>query len=487
MDKEGVYIGVDVGTQGVRLLMVNDVGEICYEAGRKFKISVELRIRQSPEEWWTLLDELFLEAREELGADFYRTSVFRAIGVTSTSGTIIPLTRKREVLYGAIMYSDPASSGFEAAVRARVKDYYGDEPGFKNFGSSCGLLKMLWFKKEFPDLYEKETDRFVHASDYITGMMTGRYEVTDHSNALKSGYDLHRECWPAYLWQELGLRSSLFPEVRPIGSRLGMLDPKWVRRWGLSQAPEVSAGLTDGCASQFSTGAVRPGDWNTTIGTTLVMKGVTRQAVYDREGSIYCHKHPEGYWLPGGASNTGADWVNDFSAAEVSAGSLTDEDISPGSLFYYPLKMKGERFPFINPEAESAVSREPVSRQELFQAGLEGVAFIERYGFEKIEALTGERVEKVYSAGGGNRNEKWLRIRAGVLGRPVVKAEQAGGALGAALVAASADFEQGLAGAADRLLPTGEIMVPDPDLTALYDVRYRDFIAFLKQNKIIDE
>lgn len=487
MDKTGVYIGVDIGTQGVRLLMKDENGETRFTGDRKFMGADEdIRIRQNPEEWWKLLDALFSEAAAQLGESFYPRARFRAIGVTSTSGTIIPMSKENEILYGAIMYSDPRSAEFAPMVRRASEQYYDGRPGFKNFGSSCGLLKMLWFKNQFPEDYANRLGRFIHASDYITGKMTGRFGVTDHSNALKSGYDLHRDRWPEYLTEELALDPRFLSEVFPTTSRLAPLREEWVRRWKLSGTPLVTVGLTDGCASQFSTGAVQPGTWNTTIGTTLVLKGVTRTAVYDDAGSIYCHRHPDGYWMPGGASNTGADWVRDFSGAEIREGSRADVRIIPAPVFCYPLKMNGERFPFSNPEARG-IFPDTADRQILFQAGLEGVAFIERYGYEKIEKLTGEKTEKIYSAGGGNQNEKWLSIRAAILGRPVIKAAQAGGALGAVLTAAAGDFENGLSGAAARLLPEGEIYLPEPRLSALYETRYQEFILFLKQKGIIDE
>ena len=84
---------------------------------------------------------------------------------------------------------------------------------------------------------------------------------------------------------------------------------------GLPASIQVTVGITDGCASQIASGAVKPGDWNTTIGTTMVIKGVTKKQIVDEEGRIYSHRHPAGYWMPGGASNTGADWVtNEFGA-----------------------------------------------------------------------------------------------------------------------------------------------------------------------------
>src|SRR3546814_18122642 len=145
--------------------------------------------------------------------------------------------------------------------------------------------------------------------------------------------------------------------------------------------------MTDGCASQVASGAVEPGEWNTTIGTKMVSKGVTEQLVHDPEGRLYSHRHPDGYWMPGGASNTGADWVaTDFGTDlwqldEAAAG------LVPTGLLAWPLKQTGERFPFIAPQA-NGFGPTGVSPAQRFAAGMEGVAFIERMAYELITQLS---------------------------------------------------------------------------------------------------
>lgn len=487
MSRKKLFAGIDVGTQGVRMLWVDESGVILYTGSRSFISTDEIRIRQDPEEWWRLLDEIFLEANSTLPASFFNEYVMKTIGVTSTSGTVIPMGKNDKVLYGAIMYSDPRSQEYGEKASEWAKKYYGDRPGLKKFNSSCGLSKILWYLDQMDRSEKEEVVRFVHASDYVTGRMTGIYHVTDHSNALKSGYDLEQDGWPDDLFSELGIPSRFLPEVRAMGSILGPLKEEYVQRWKLPEAPQVTVGLTDGCASQFSAGAVSPGEWNTTIGTTLVLKGVSEIFVNDAEGSIYCHRHPEGYWMPGGASNIGADWVNEFSAEEIRRGSDHSHDLRPASVFYYPLLMKGERFPFISHEAEGFVWGNPADRDELFQAGLEGVAFIERYAYERIEALSGSRVEKVFSAGGGNNNKKWLNIRANVLDKPVLVSEKSGGAMGAAMVGAAGELKGGLKGTVQHLLGSMEVFKPAPQLVKEYEGRYQEFIRILKRKGFLND
>lgn len=487
MDKRQVFVGIDIGTQGVRMVWLDENGEEQFAAGSTFELTDDIRVRQDPDRWWTEVDRLFLQAKEERTSGFFDGFSVTAVGVTSTSGTIIPLDKRNRILYGAIMYSDPRSAKQGTEAKSAAEKYYGDLPRFTNFSSSCGLSKMLWFREKYKEIFQEQLQRFIHASDFITGRMTGIYDVTDHSNALKSGYDLHKDEWPAYIFSELNLSPSLFPKVKPIGSVIGKMKEEWSQRWGLPQPPLVSVGLTDGCASQIAAGAVNPGDWNTTIGTTLVLKGVTENEIFDQEGSIYCHRHPDGYWMPGGASNIGADWVHDFTEEEIQRGSVYSSDLKPSEALYYPLKTQGERFPFISPEARGDIFKKAESREDLFQAGLEAVAFIERYAYEKIEKISGDKVEKVLSAGGGNKNEKWLHIRANVLGKKILKSRKASGAVGAALVGASHVFGGGISETVEKLLGEMEAVCPTESLVNRYDIYYHRFINLLKEKGYINE
>lgn len=485
MRKTKIFVGIDIGTQGVRMVWVDERGKKHFSSGKSFDLEDEIRVKQDPELWWRYVDRLFLEAKkEDVPFDTYS---IESIGVTSTSGTIIPLDKNDEVLYGAIMYSDPRSGEQGKYVSEIARKYYGGLPRFTRFSSSCGIAKMLWYKENFKEEYDQKLKRFVHASDYITGKMTGEYGITDHSNALKSGYDLHKDKWPAYIFSELELPPSLFSVVKPIGTAIGKLKEEWTTKWDLQNAPVVSVGLTDGCASQIAAGAVNPGDWNTTIGTTLVLKGVTKDYIYDPTGSVYCHRHPDGYWMPGGASNIGADWVHDFSEKEIQEGSVYSENLVPSKTVFYPLKTLGERFPFVSTKAQGEVFVKGGNRQDLFQAGLEGVAFVERYAYEKIGKLSGQKVEKVFSAGGGNKNEKWLHIRANVLNKKIVKSGKAEGAIGAAIVGATHSYKGGIAEAVEQLLGDTEIVSPDAKLVELYTESYQKFIRILKEKGYINE
>lgn len=237
------------------------------------------------------------------------------------------------------MYSDPRSG--EQAKIAREAAQEDDGAGYKDFQASSGLPKILWFLDEYPEK-SKKIGSWAHASDFITSKLCGEWGITDYTNALKTGYDLVNQRWPDYLSSRLKLPESWFPKVLPSGTPIGRLLPHIANNIGFPLNVQVVAGMTDGCASQIASGAIRLGDWNTTIGTTLVLKGVTRNPVPDPLGRIYNHLHPEGYWMPGGASNTGADWITQHFGQD-SLKELNEKAglIIPTQFLAYPHLQKG--------------------------------------------------------------------------------------------------------------------------------------------------
>ncbi|MBO9634945.1 MAG: FGGY-family carbohydrate kinase [Chitinophagaceae bacterium] len=475
------FIGIDIGTQGARVVLLDDRGRQWCAKEEVFPLSEDSREEQSPEWWWAsccrLIPELMQEVKEQIAVEN-----IKAIAVTSTSGTIIPLGKDMAPLHNAIMYSDPRSASEAAFCKEiAVKNV---EEGYTAFNASSGLPKMRWFMDRYPEKLQ-DLHQFIHASDFITGQLCGEYGVTDYTNAMKSGYDLHQLRWPAYISEQIGIRREWLQEVRPSGEPLGKIKPDLATQWGIPGTVMVTTGMTDGCASQVASGAVSPGQWNTTIGTTLVIKGVTRKAVDDPSGAIYNHRHPAGYWMPGGASNTGADWVSKlFSGQDLQELAAKAAAQLPAASLAWPLIQQGERFPFFAPQANGFLPEGDIV--EKFTACMEGVAFIERYAYERISLLSGEKPEQIFSAGGGSNSDTWLRIRSAVSGVPICRMKNVSGAAGAAILAASRSFYASLQEAAAQMVSPELTIRPEPALVAAYDQKYQVFIEELKARKILN-
>lgn len=475
------FIGIDIGTQGARVVLLDEQGAQIGAKEEGFPLSDRSREEQSPDVWWDaccrLIPALIMEVKQHI-----RLGQVKAMAVTSTSGTIIPLGRDCNPLHPAIMYSDPRAVKQAAFCKEIAEKEIAT--GYTAFNASSGLPKMRWFLEQYPH-QAAQLYKFIHAADFITGRLCGEYGVTDYTNAMKSGYDIHHYKWPAYITEQIGIRRDWLQEVKPSGEALCVLKSELAARWELPEGVVVTTGVTDGCASQVASGAVSPGQWNTTIGTTLVIKGVTMLPVEDTSGAIYNHRHPSGYWMPGGASNTGADWVSQlFAGANLEALNEQAADMLPAGALAWPLLQRGERFPFIAPQAVGFWPDGDVV--EKFTACMEGVAFIERYAYERISLLAGESIKQVFSAGGGSNSDTWLRIRSCVSKVEVCKMKNVSGAAGAAILAASRSHFSSLQKAAVAMVKPQLNIQPVPHLVSAYDHKYKLFLEELKARKILN-
>ena len=479
--RQPYFLGIDIGTQGARVVLMDAAGEILAQGEEHFPLSDRSREEQSPAHWWAAL---VASVRKMLAAseDKIETGSIRAVAVTSTSGTVIPLDEAFRPLHDALMYSDKRSAGVAGLCTAAALEHH--PGGYMHFNASSGLSKMVWFVKQYPDK-AKKICRWIHAADFITGKLSGNFDVTDYTNALKSGYDVRGLRWPSYLYEVLPLKKEWLQQVVPSGHLVGMMTPAAKAELGLSGDIRVMAGMTDGCASQIASGAVGAGEWNTTIGTTLVVKGVTRDEIADPLGRLYSHRHPdqgtvEGCgWMPGGASNTGADWIAGEYAGELDTLNQKALELAPTGELAWPLVQKGERFPFIAPEA-MGFQPQGLGKAGRYTANLEGVAYIERLAYDMIRELSGERIEAVYTAGGGSGSDAWLIIRSNVLNLPLYKMKYVTGAVGAAILAASRSHFSSVTEAVKQMTQVEKIVRPDAGLAARYEPLYHQFVSLLK-------
>lgn len=471
------FIGIDIGTQGARVVMLDNLGNLLCTKEEVFTLNDQSREEQPPLQWWSSCLSSLKAMCSEM-TTVVDLSKLKAIAVTSTSGTLIPIDKNNNPLHNAIMYSDPRS--VEEADWCKKVAVAANTKGYAAFNSSSGLPKMIWFINNYPGKIES-LYKFIHAADFISGKLCGNYQTTDYTNALKSGYDLHTFQWPEYITSTLSIKKCWLQQVVSPGTPIGRLNDELVKELGLNPDVIITAGMTDGCASQIASGAVNIGDWNTTIGTTLVLKGVTNKEIEDPSGAIYCHRHPDGYWMPGGASNTGADWISrlfgDDKIDQLNASAIKQ---IPSNFLAWPLIQKGERFPFVAPQAIGFAPAD-LTTEQLFTAYLEGVAYIERYAYETVKKLSGEEIKQVFTAGGGSKNDIWLRIRSAVLNLPLIKMKNVSGAAGAAILAASQTHFSSIVVAARLMTQAEKMITPDKTLVKAYEKTYQRFITLLTE------
>ncbi|MYS92492.1 MULTISPECIES: FGGY-family carbohydrate kinase [Streptomyces] len=463
-DEGAGWLGVDLGTQSVRVLLVTADGRVLGSgsaplSGRRDGV----RHEQDPERWWSAL---CTASRAALGSA--PGVPVGGLAVCGTSGTVLLTDGSGRPGSPALMYDD----GRAAAEAARAR-----EAGLA-VQDTWALPKALWLLGEYgPGL------RLAHQPDLVVTRLTGEPPPADSSHALKTGYDLHGEAWPEAALARLGVPPGLLPDVVRPGTHLGEVSPTAADATGIPAGTKVLAGMTDGCAAQIASGALRPGSWNSVLGTTLVLKGATCDPVRDPTGVVYNHRAPDGTWLPGGASSVGAGALTaHFPDADPAAMDERAAAFEPSRAVAYPLVSPGERFPFRAPDATPLVLGEPEGDAGLWAALLQGVGFAERLCLDYLHHLGAPLDGPLTFTGGGARSRYWNQLRADILGRPARIPEQTEPALGmAALAAYGASGAGALADVTERMVRVRTVLEPRPDRTAAFAEPYARLVEALRE------
>lgn len=471
-----LFMGIDVGTQGVRCVISNAKGNLCAAKSIAFKSinisKTEGWYEQSPADWQAAMEGAIIDCIAQLKKAGFTPENIRAISIDGTSGTIVPLDREYHPLTNGIMYNDPRAK-VQAARTHAVMGAHEKKLGLK-FGNSFSLPRILWILECQPEVYEK-TRVFAHEADYMAGVLCGEYTISDYSNALKTGYDLVDGCWPIEISRDLGIDITKLPRIGRPGAPLAPVSSQAAKRLGLSTQTMIVGGSTDGYASALAAGAVRAGSWASIIGTTYVLKGVTEKLVIDPNGSSYSHMLPAGEWLLGGASNLGGRALNECAAGRnFDELNVASEGLIPTGVRCYPLTGRGERFPFVHPNCEPFYIGD-IWNGKLYPAVMEGVGFAERLSVDHMIKLGCTISDVIYTTGGACRSDLWLKIRASILNRQLKVPAVVDAAMGSAMLAA-ADQMGGLDRSASEMIHYVKTVDPDKSLVEPYADIYARFL-----------
>jgi sugar (pentulose or hexulose) kinase len=478
-----LWAGVDVGTQSLRVRLIDATG---VPAGHGSGPLTSHRRgdthEQDPEQWWRVLGLAFRQALA--GRPAGRVG---ALAVCSTSGTFLLADADGRPRTAALMYDD-ARAGAEAREVAEVGERRWAALGYP-MQRSWALPKLVWLLRHGPAGLRADAGAgrlfLLHCADYLVHRLTGGPVATDWSHALKTGFDLDADEWPGPILDKLGVPDGLLPPVVRPGAELGRVGPAGAAHTGLPVGTPVRAGMTDGCAAQAAAGALSAGAWNSVLGTTLVVKGVTPHRLLDPGGAVYSHRHPDGGWLPGGASNVGAGVLETrFTGADRAGLEAAAGRHEPAGGLIYPLASAGERFPFVRPAAEAFELGAFAGDGDRYAAILQGVGFVERLCFAYLARLGADVTGPLSISGGATRSRYWNQLRADILGRPIVLPDHPEPAFGAAIAAAAGDGS--LAAMARRLAGPGQVITPRAGVTERFAAPYSRFVDALSDRGYID-
>lgn len=477
-----LYIGIDLGTSAVKLLLMNSEGRIEKIVSREYPLYFPQSgwSEQEPEDWFR---ETMAGIRE-LTAECDKNQV-AGISFGGQMHGLVALDADDNVIRPAILWNDGRTGREtdylnEVIGREKIAEYTANI-AFAGFTAP----KLLWMRANEPDNFAR-ISKIMLPKDYLAYRLSGAFctDVSDASGMLLM--DVKNRCWSEQMLTICGITEDQLPKLHESYEVVGTLKPDISRKLGLPESVKVIAGAGDNAAAAVGTGTVGDGMCNISLGTSGTIFISSRQFLADSHYALHSFAHADGHYHLMGCMLSAAScnkWWNeeilktmDYAAEQKG---ITDEKLGENPVFFLPYLM-GERSPHNDPDVRAMFMGMSMdtTREDMTQAVLEGVAFGLRDSLEVARSL-GIRPERTKICGGGAKSPLWRKMIANIMNMKVdVIESEEGPALGGAMLAAVGCGEYpDVETVAARIVKVVDTVEPDPELAAKYEAKYQQYRA----------
>ncbi len=473
-----LYIGVDLGTSAVKLLLMDEAGKIRNIVSKEYDLSFPHPgwSEQAPEDWYAQSVAGIIE----LTKDCDKTQV-AGIGFGGQMHGLVVLDENDEVIRPAILWNDGRTT--------KETDYLNNVVGRDKLSEYTANIafagftapKILWMKENEPEDFAR-IKKIMLPKDYLAYRLSGVH-CTDYSDA--SGMlllDVKNKCWSKEMMEICGVREEQLPKLFESYEVVGTLKPELAATLGLSENVKVIAGAGDNAAAAVGTGTVGDGMCNISLGTSGTIFISSKTFGVDENNALHSFDHADGsFHLMGcmlSAASCNKWWMDEILKTQEYA--KEQEGIArlgENHVYYLPYLM-GERSPHNDPAARATFigMTMDTTREEMTQAVLEGVAFGLRDSLEVARSL-GIKIGRTKICGGGAKSPLWKKIIANVMNLKVdvIESEEGPGYGGAILAAVGCGEYANVEEAAEKLVKVIDTVEPEPELVEKYEARYQQF------------
>ena len=473
-----LFIGVDLGTSAVKLLLMDENGKICKIVSREYPLYFPHPgwSEQNPEDWFVQS----MEGIRELTADCDKSQV-QGISFGGQMHGLVALDNQDQVIRPAILWND-GRTGKQTDYLNQVigKDKLSEYTANIAFAGFTAP-KILWMKENAPEIFAKIC-KIMLPKDYLAYKLSGSF-CTEYSDA--SGMlllDVEHKCWSEEMLGICGITKEQLPKLYESWEVVGTLKKEIAEELGLPESVKVIAGAGDNAAAAVGTATVGDGGCNISLGTSGTLFISSKKFGVDENNALHSFAHADGnYHLMGcmlSAASCNKWWMDEIlktKAYQEEQAGITK--LGENRVFYLPYLM-GERSPHNDPDARAAFigMSMDTTREDMTQAVLEGVAFGLRDSLEVARSI-GVSPERTKICGGGAKSPLWRKIIANVMNMKVdiIESEEGPGYGAAILAAVGCGVFSSVEEAAKKLVKIVATEEPDPELTAKYEERYQKF------------
>lgn len=474
------YIGIDLGTSSVKLLLVDQEGQICNTVTRDYPLEFPQPgwSQQNPEDW----HQAVWQGMAQLLQGFDGSQV-AGIGCGGQMHGLVVLDDQDRVIRPAILWND----GRTAAQVEYLNEVVGRE-NLSQYTANIAFAgftapKLLWLREQEPEHFARIA-KIMLPKDYINYLLTGVHSC-DYSDA--SGMlllDVEHKCWSREMLELCGVRERQMPTLYESYQVVGTVKPDVAQALGIPATVQVVAGAGDNAAAAVGCGVVGPGGCNISLGTSGTLFISSDRFGVDPHNALHAFAHADGGWHLMGCMLSAAScnkWLceeilhtTDYDAQQAP---ITQDRLGRNHVYFLPYLM-GERSPINDTNARGTLvgMTMDTTRADVVQAVLEGVAFAIRDSLEVAKSL-GLDIPRAKLCGGGSKSALWRTIFANVLGIPLelLQTEQGPGFGGAMLAMVGCGRFDSIQAAVDALVQVSQVVEPQPELTARYQQRYRQY------------
>lgn len=473
-----LFIGVDLGTSAVKLLLMDENGKICKIVSREYPLYFPHPgwSEQNPEDWFVQS----MEGIRELTADCDKSQV-QGISFGGQMHGLVALDNQDQVIRPAILWND-GRTGKQTDYLNQVigKDKLSEYTANIAFAGFTAP-KILWMKENEPENFAKIC-KIMLPKDYLAYKLSGSF-CTEYSDA--SGMlllNVEHKCWSEEMLGICGITKEQLPKLYESWEVVGTLKKEIAEELGLPESVKVIAGAGDNAAAAVGTATVGDGGCNISLGTSGTLFISSKKFGVDENNALHSFAHADGnYHLMGcmlSAASCNKWWMDEIlktKAYQEEQAGITK--LGENRVFYLPYLM-GERSPHNDPDARAAFigMSMDTTREDMTQAVLEGVAFGLRDSLEVARSI-GVSPERTKICGGGAKSPLWRKIIANVMNMKVdiIESEEGPGYGAAILAAVGCGVFSSVEEAAKKLVKVVATEEPDPELTAKYEERYQKF------------
>ena len=473
-----LYIGIDLGTSAVKLLLMDEKGTIQKIVSKEYPLFFPHPgwSEQNPEDWYAQT----MAGLKELLAEADKSQV-AGISFGGQMHGLVILDEEDHVIRPAILWNDGRTyeecDYLNQVIGKEKLSAYTANISFTGFTAP----KILWVKNKEPENFAK-IKKIMLPKDYIAYKLTGVHctDVSDASGMLI--FDVKNRCWSKEMCEICGVKEEQLAKVYESYEAVGTVLPEIAGELGIGNGVKVAAGAGDNAAAAVGTGTVGDGMCNISLGTSGTVFISSKNFGVDKFNALHSFAHADGHYHLMGCMLSAAScnkwWMDDIIGTKEYAQEQQEiSKLGENKVFFLPYLM-GERSPHNNPNARGTFigMTMDTTRADLTQAVLEGVAFALRDSFEVAKEL-GIKIERTKICGGGAKSPLWKKIIANVLNIKVdVLESEEGPSMGGAMLAAVACGEYGsVEEIAEKLVKVVDTVEPIPELAEKYEARYQQF------------